>query len=109
MADIKRLSASQKVWSVGVPGGDEKTRRITEELALLGQSKEIIGRLKELEAIGVQNVLMINVGLSREALGIFARDVMPEFPNIQPAAIAPKHLDQGGAFAAGEPAQVEPH
>ena len=106
MADIKRLSASQKVWSVGVPSGDEETRRITEESALLGPPEEIIGRLKELEAIGVQKVLMIDVGLSRDALGIFAREVMPEFPDLQPATAARAPLDQGGAapqLAANEP------
>ena len=63
-------------------------------------SRYDVARLKELEAIGVRKVLMIDVGLSRDALGIFAREVMPEFPDIPPAKAAPKNLDQ---LAAGQP------
>lgn len=65
--------------SVAVPTSFDETKAATEEAALIGPPEEIIARLKALQAAGVEKVLMLDVGGSREALRIFAREVMPEF------------------------------
>jgi alkanesulfonate monooxygenase SsuD/methylene tetrahydromethanopterin reductase-like flavin-dependent oxidoreductase (luciferase family) len=51
----------------------------TERDALIGTPEEIIGRLKRLQAGGVEYVMVIDVGGSRDHLRTFAREVMPEF------------------------------
>ena len=53
--------------------------KATETDALLGTPEEIIGRLKRLQAGGVEYVLLIDVGGSLAALRTFAREIMPEF------------------------------
>ena len=54
-------------------------RKATETDALIGTPEEIVGRLKKLQAGGVEYVLLIDVGGSLAALRTFAREVMPEF------------------------------
>ncbi|MEH2474497.1 alkanesulfonate monooxygenase SsuD/methylene tetrahydromethanopterin reductase-like flavin-dependent oxidoreductase (luciferase family) [Nitrobacteraceae bacterium AZCC 2161] len=78
---VQQLSASKQkqASSVAVPSSFADTKAATEESALIGTPDEIIRRLKALEAVGVQKVLMLDVGGSREALRVFAREVMPEF------------------------------
>lgn len=57
----------------------EDMRRATETDALIGTPEEIVGRLKRLQAGGVEYVMVIDVGGSRAALRTFAREIMPEF------------------------------
>jgi alkanesulfonate monooxygenase SsuD/methylene tetrahydromethanopterin reductase-like flavin-dependent oxidoreductase (luciferase family) len=59
--------------------GEEEMRRANESDALLGPPDEIIARLKRLEAGGVDYVMVIDVGGSREHLRLFAKEVMPAF------------------------------
>jgi alkanesulfonate monooxygenase SsuD/methylene tetrahydromethanopterin reductase-like flavin-dependent oxidoreductase (luciferase family) len=51
----------------------------TERDALIGPPEEIVARLRRLEAGGVDYVMLIDVGGSREHLRRFAREVMPAF------------------------------
>ncbi len=51
----------------------------TERDALIGRPDEIIRRLKTLQAGGVEYVMVIDVGGSRDHLRLFAREVMPAF------------------------------
>jgi alkanesulfonate monooxygenase SsuD/methylene tetrahydromethanopterin reductase-like flavin-dependent oxidoreductase (luciferase family) len=66
---------------------EAEMRRATETDALIGTPDEIVGRLKQLEAGGVEYVMVIDVGGSLAALRTFAREVMPEFaaPRSRPA------------------------
>ncbi|HUK60565.1 MAG TPA: LLM class flavin-dependent oxidoreductase [Stellaceae bacterium] len=50
-----------------------------DDAPLLGTVKEIVARLKKLEAGGVEHVLLVDPRPSVEALRIFASEVMPEF------------------------------
>jgi alkanesulfonate monooxygenase SsuD/methylene tetrahydromethanopterin reductase-like flavin-dependent oxidoreductase (luciferase family) len=50
-----------------------------ENAALIGTPQEIIGQLRQLAAGGVEYVLLIDSGGSKETLRIFADEVMPEF------------------------------
>ncbi|MBX6427011.1 MAG: LLM class flavin-dependent oxidoreductase [Variibacter sp.] len=54
-------------------------RIATEEAALIGTPEEIIGRIKALQALGVEYLLLLDVTGSIDALRVFAREVMPEF------------------------------
>ena len=58
----------------------------TEESALLGTPAEITARLRKLEAGGVDYVLLVDPTGSRDALRVFAEEVMPAFP--EPPALA---------------------
>jgi alkanesulfonate monooxygenase SsuD/methylene tetrahydromethanopterin reductase-like flavin-dependent oxidoreductase (luciferase family) len=74
---------------VPLPTTPEENQISTEAAALIGDPEEIIGRLKKLQAGGVEYVLLMDVSGSREALRTFAHEVMPAFPD--PArATAPK-------------------
>jgi alkanesulfonate monooxygenase SsuD/methylene tetrahydromethanopterin reductase-like flavin-dependent oxidoreductase (luciferase family) len=57
----------------------EEMRQATESEALIGPPEEIVARLKQLQAGGVEYVMVIDVGGSPDALRTFAREVMPEF------------------------------
>jgi alkanesulfonate monooxygenase SsuD/methylene tetrahydromethanopterin reductase-like flavin-dependent oxidoreductase (luciferase family) len=57
----------------------EEMRRATETDALIGPPEEIVGRLERLRAVGVEYVMVIDVGGSLSALRTFAREIMPEF------------------------------
>ncbi len=63
----------------------EDSKRLTEINALIGPPDEVIQRLKRLEAMGVEYVLMMDVTWSRDTLRLFAKEVMPEF---KPKAMA---------------------
>ena len=65
--------------SLALPASFADTKAATEKAALIGPPDEIIRRLKELEAIGVDYVLLLDVAGSRTALRTFAREVMPAF------------------------------
>jgi alkanesulfonate monooxygenase SsuD/methylene tetrahydromethanopterin reductase-like flavin-dependent oxidoreductase (luciferase family) len=66
--------------SLALPTSFADTRAASEKAALIGPPDEIVRRLKTLEAVGVDYVLLLDVSGSREALRIFAREVMPAFP-----------------------------
>jgi alkanesulfonate monooxygenase SsuD/methylene tetrahydromethanopterin reductase-like flavin-dependent oxidoreductase (luciferase family) len=57
----------------------EDMRRATESDALLGPPEEIVARLRQYQAAGIDYILLIDVGGSRETLRRFAREIMPEF------------------------------
>ena len=59
--------------------GDDDMKRHTETDALIGTPDEIVRRLKDYEAAGVQHMLLIDVGGSRKSLRIFGREILPEF------------------------------
>lgn len=51
----------------------------TERDALIGRPEEIIRRLKVLQEVGVEYVMVIDFAASRDHLRLFAREVMPAF------------------------------
>lgn len=71
--DVKKQS------SLGLPTSMDEIRDSTEKSALIGSPDEIIKRIKELQALGVEYILMMDVALSHSALRTFANEVMPEF------------------------------
>ena len=84
MRNVQQLSLSPTGQSptIGRPRramSAEDMRRATETDALIGAPDEIVGRLKQLEAGGVEYMMVIDVGGSRSALRTFAREIMPEF------------------------------
>lgn len=81
-ADPKRPS------SIALPASLEETARSTEASALIGKPDEIIRRVQDLKDAGVEYVLLLDVGGSREALRLFAREVMPAFPGGKQAVAA---------------------
>lgn len=65
--------------TLAVPASPEAARVATEQCALLGTPDEIIGRLQQLQSFGVEYVLLMDFGVSRESLRTFACEVMPAF------------------------------
>ena len=65
--------------SVALPTSFADTRVATEQAALIGKPDEIIARVKALEAVGVEYLLLLDVTGSIDALRVFAREVMPAF------------------------------
>ena len=65
--------------TLAIPMNEAEIHAGTERVALIGPPDEIIGRLKALERQGVEYVLLIDVSGDRQALRMFAREVMPEF------------------------------
>jgi alkanesulfonate monooxygenase SsuD/methylene tetrahydromethanopterin reductase-like flavin-dependent oxidoreductase (luciferase family) len=59
--------------------GDDDMKQHTETDTLIGTPDEIISRLKDYQAAGVQHLLLIDVGASRESLRIFGREILPLF------------------------------
>jgi alkanesulfonate monooxygenase SsuD/methylene tetrahydromethanopterin reductase-like flavin-dependent oxidoreductase (luciferase family) len=59
--------------------GEDDMKQHTETDTLIGTQDEIIRQLKEYEAAGVQHLLLIDVGGSRESLRIFGREILPLF------------------------------
>jgi alkanesulfonate monooxygenase SsuD/methylene tetrahydromethanopterin reductase-like flavin-dependent oxidoreductase (luciferase family) len=55
----------------------EEIRRDTEAEALIGDPDEIVGRIKEYEAVGVDTMLLMDVSGSMKALRTFGEEVMP--------------------------------
>jgi alkanesulfonate monooxygenase SsuD/methylene tetrahydromethanopterin reductase-like flavin-dependent oxidoreductase (luciferase family) len=84
---IMFLGAQAKGSSLALPASFEDVQRQTESTALIGTPDEMIARLKALEAVGVRYVLFMDVSGSREALRVFAREVMPAFPEPAEAAV----------------------
>jgi alkanesulfonate monooxygenase SsuD/methylene tetrahydromethanopterin reductase-like flavin-dependent oxidoreductase (luciferase family) len=65
-----------------------EVRETTEKTTLIGTPDEIIARLHAIKAQGIEYVLLMDVGGSRSALRAFAREVMPEFRDAAPRALA---------------------
>ncbi len=70
--------------SLALPASFADTRAASEKAALIGPPDEIVARLRMLEALGADYVLLLDVSGSREALRIFAREVMPAFAETGP-------------------------
>ena len=71
-----------------LPASLEETARSTEASALIGKPDELICRVQDLKDAGVEYVLLLDVTGSREALRLFAREVMPAFPEPAKAVAA---------------------
>jgi alkanesulfonate monooxygenase SsuD/methylene tetrahydromethanopterin reductase-like flavin-dependent oxidoreductase (luciferase family) len=84
---IKRSGAMEKFGRL--PGLENDRPSFAEggaqidDAAIIGEPHEVIGRLRELQAMGIEYVMMTAAG-GLEALRLFAREVMPELA--QPAA-----------------------
>jgi alkanesulfonate monooxygenase SsuD/methylene tetrahydromethanopterin reductase-like flavin-dependent oxidoreductase (luciferase family) len=55
----------------------EEIRRDTEAEALIGDPDEIVARIKEYEAVGIDYMLLMDVSGSLSALKTFGEEVMP--------------------------------
>src|SRR5579862_6528120 len=84
MAQVQQLSLSPTGESptLGRPRkamSRAEMDELTERDALIGRPDEIIRRIKRLQDGGVEYIMLIDVGGSREHLRMFAREVMPAF------------------------------
>jgi alkanesulfonate monooxygenase SsuD/methylene tetrahydromethanopterin reductase-like flavin-dependent oxidoreductase (luciferase family) len=89
LLNVYQLSANPDGTTSGValPTSFADTRAATEQAALIGNPDEIIARVKALEAVGVEYVLLLDVTASLDALRVFARDVMPAFASNKRAKV----------------------
>ena len=72
---------------IGDLARDELADRVEDDTApLLGTPEEIIARLKQLEAGGATNILLVDPNASVRNLQAFAREVMPSFQTSRYAA-----------------------
>lgn len=75
--------------TIGDLARDKLPDRIEDDTApLLGTPEEVIARLKELEAGGATNILLVDPNASVANLRAFAREVMPAFGSTRPATAA---------------------
>ena len=75
--------------TIGDLARDKLPERIEDDTAsLLGMPEEVIARLKELEAGGATNILLVDPNASVANLRAFAREVMPAFGSSRPASAA---------------------
>jgi alkanesulfonate monooxygenase SsuD/methylene tetrahydromethanopterin reductase-like flavin-dependent oxidoreductase (luciferase family) len=93
----RRLAAQRRLHAISQrPDGNNTasimafsdTREASEESALYGSPDQIARKLEQLEAAGVQYVLLNGGGTSRENLRRFAREVMPAFRTEPSARVA---------------------
>jgi alkanesulfonate monooxygenase SsuD/methylene tetrahydromethanopterin reductase-like flavin-dependent oxidoreductase (luciferase family) len=96
--DLARPAGGQPLNFIRDYASLEEQRQATETDALLGSPEEIVERLKTYQAEGVEYVLLMDVGGSREALRIFANEIMPEF-----AETAPLHARRSANLAKASP------
>jgi alkanesulfonate monooxygenase SsuD/methylene tetrahydromethanopterin reductase-like flavin-dependent oxidoreductase (luciferase family) len=68
------------------PGSFADADIANENAALIGTVDEIVGKLKQLQAGGVDYVLLIDVTGSKQTLRTFADEIMPEFAPAAPSA-----------------------
>ena len=74
---------------IGDLARDKLADRVEDDTApLLGLPEEVIARLKQLEAGGATNILLVDPNASVANLRAFAREVMPAFGLAQPASAA---------------------
>jgi alkanesulfonate monooxygenase SsuD/methylene tetrahydromethanopterin reductase-like flavin-dependent oxidoreductase (luciferase family) len=75
--------------TIGDLARDKLPDRMEDDTApLLGMPQEVIARLKELEAGGATNILLVDPDASVANLRAFAREVMPAFQLARPASAA---------------------
>jgi alkanesulfonate monooxygenase SsuD/methylene tetrahydromethanopterin reductase-like flavin-dependent oxidoreductase (luciferase family) len=75
--------------TIGDLARDKLPDRIEDDTApLLGTPEEVIARLRELEAGGATNILLVDPNASVSNLRAFAREVMPAFGSTRPATAA---------------------
>lgn len=75
--------------TIGDLARDKLPDRIEDDTApLLGTPEEVIARLRELEAGGATNILLVDPNASVANLRAFAREVMPAFGSTRPATAA---------------------
>jgi alkanesulfonate monooxygenase SsuD/methylene tetrahydromethanopterin reductase-like flavin-dependent oxidoreductase (luciferase family) len=75
--------------TIGDLARDKLADRVEEDTApLLGTPNEVIARLKELEAGGATNILLVDPNASVGNLRAFAREVMPAFKPARAVAAA---------------------
>lgn len=75
--------------TIGDLARDKLPDRVEDDTApLLGPPEEVIARLKELEAGGATNILLVDPNASVANLRAFAREVMPAFQSARPASAA---------------------
>ena len=73
--------------TIGALARDKLPDRVEDDTAaLLGTPDEVIARLKELEAGGATNILLVDPNASVNNLRAFAREVMPAFRAARSAA-----------------------
>jgi len=77
---------TKKQSSLALPSSMDEIRDSTEKAALIGKPDEIIRRIEELQALGVEYIMLTDIALSRDALRTFAREVMPAFAESQVVA-----------------------
>jgi len=63
---------------------DGAARKIAFGSSVVGSTTEVVDKLRELQAAGVEYVLLAELSNSIEAIREFAREVMPEFSNTRP-------------------------
>jgi alkanesulfonate monooxygenase SsuD/methylene tetrahydromethanopterin reductase-like flavin-dependent oxidoreductase (luciferase family) len=66
----------------------DEIRDSTEKAALIGKPEEIIRRIEELQRLGVEYIMLMDIALSHDALRTFAREVMPAFAKSKAVASA---------------------
>jgi alkanesulfonate monooxygenase SsuD/methylene tetrahydromethanopterin reductase-like flavin-dependent oxidoreductase (luciferase family) len=75
--------------TIGDLARDKLPERIEDDTApLLGVPEEVIARLRQLEAGGATNILLVDPNASVANLRAFAREVMPAFRSTRPASAA---------------------
>lgn len=79
---------TKKQSSLGLPSSMDEIRDSTEKSALIGRPDEIIKRIEELQALGVEYIMLMDVALSHSALTTFAREVKPAFAPSESVASA---------------------
>jgi alkanesulfonate monooxygenase SsuD/methylene tetrahydromethanopterin reductase-like flavin-dependent oxidoreductase (luciferase family) len=77
------------IATIGDLARDKLADRVEDDTApLLGTPDEVIARLKQLEAGGATNILLVDPNASAANLRVFAREIMPAFRPARAAAAA---------------------
>ena len=66
----------------------DEIRDSTEKAAIIGNPDEMIRRIGELQSLGVEYVMLMDIALSHESLRTFSREVMPAFADSKSVATA---------------------
>lgn len=85
-AELQRDTKKQS--SLGLPTSMEEIREGTEKAAIIGDPDEMIRRISELQALGVEYIMLMDIALSHETLRTFAKEVMPAFAGKRTVATA---------------------
>lgn len=85
IAQIGGLARGPGAEKYQKPGSFADADIAQENAPLIGTVDEVVGRLKQLQAGGVEHVLLIDGTGSKDNLKVFAEEVMPEFADAVPA------------------------